>query len=68
MADLSGPIDTELAPKRLSSAYQSWYRFSRNPTAVIGAVIVVFVHHLSIGPEGTGTRGSKCEGRGEIGP
>lgn len=25
---------------RLSSAYQSWYRFSRNPTAVIGAVIV----------------------------
>jgi len=26
---------------RLSNAYQNWYRFSRNPTAVIGAVIVV---------------------------
>lgn len=25
---------------RLSSAYQSWYRFSRNPTAMIGLVIV----------------------------
>jgi peptide/nickel transport system permease protein len=48
MADLSGPIDTELAPKRLSSAYQSWYRFSRNPTAVIGAVIVVFVILVAI--------------------
>jgi peptide/nickel transport system permease protein len=26
---------------RLSNAYQNWYRFSRNPTAVIGAAIVV---------------------------
>jgi len=26
---------------RLSNAYQNWYRFSRNPTAVIGAVIVI---------------------------
>ena len=25
----------------LSNAYQNWYRFSRNPTAVIGAAIVV---------------------------
>jgi peptide/nickel transport system permease protein len=25
---------------RLSSAYQSWYRFSRNPTAMIGLIIV----------------------------
>lgn len=28
-------------PVRLSSAYQTWYRFSRNPTAVIGATIVL---------------------------
>ncbi len=26
---------------RLSNAYQNWYRFSRNPTAVIGAAIVI---------------------------
>lgn len=26
---------------RLSTGYQNWYRFSRNPTAVIGAVIVI---------------------------
>lgn len=26
---------------RLSNAYQNWYRFSRNPTAMIGLVIVV---------------------------
>jgi peptide/nickel transport system permease protein len=30
-----------LAP--VSTAYQNWYRFSRNPTAVIGAAIVVVV-------------------------
>jgi peptide/nickel transport system permease protein len=30
---------TELAA--LSNSYQNWYRFSRNPTAVIGLVIVV---------------------------
>jgi peptide/nickel transport system permease protein len=42
MADLTGPTDTALAaPKRLSNAYQNWYRFSRNPTAVIGALIVI---------------------------
>ena len=42
MAELIGPGDTELVPpKRLSNAYQNWYRFSRNPTAVIGASIVV---------------------------
>lgn len=29
------------APRRLSNAYQNWYRFSRNPTAVIGAAIVI---------------------------
>lgn len=27
--------------RRLSNAYQNWYRFSRNPTAVIGALIVI---------------------------
>jgi len=27
--------------ERLSNAYQNWYRFSRNPTAVIGAAIVI---------------------------
>ncbi|PYE23465.1 peptide/nickel transport system permease protein [Rhizobium sp. PP-CC-3A-592] len=35
---------TSLAPqeaRRLSNAYQNWYRFSRNPTAVIGAAIVL---------------------------
>ena len=25
----------------LSNAWQNWYRFSRNPTAVIGAIIVI---------------------------
>ena len=34
---------TAEAPAPLSTAYQNWYRFSRNPTAVIGAAIVVFV-------------------------
>lgn len=33
--------DIAQAPRRLSNAYQNWYRFSRNPTAVIGATIVV---------------------------
>ncbi|CAN7679882.1 ABC transporter permease [Rhizobium sp. LjRoot254] len=28
-------------PMRLSNSYQNWYRFSRNPTAVIGAAIVI---------------------------
>lgn len=28
------------APPRISNAYQNWYRFSRNPTAVIGVTIV----------------------------
>ena len=27
--------------RRLSNSYQNWYRFSRNPTAVIGAAIVI---------------------------
>jgi len=30
-----------IEPMRLSNSYQNWYRFSRNPTAVIGAVIVI---------------------------
>lgn len=42
MADIAGPTGgAGLAPKRLSNAYQNWYRFSRNPTAVIGASIVI---------------------------
>jgi peptide/nickel transport system permease protein len=42
MADLAGSTDTSLVPpKRLSNAYQNWYRFSRNPLAVIGAIIVI---------------------------
>ena len=48
MAELAGPTDTDLAPKRLSSAYQNWYRFSRNPTAVIGAAIVIIVVLMAI--------------------
>jgi peptide/nickel transport system permease protein len=32
---------TTTPPRRLSNAYQNWYRFSRNPTAVIGATIVI---------------------------
>ena len=31
------------APVRISLAYQNWRRFSRNPTALIGAVIVLVV-------------------------
>ncbi|TIX90401.1 ABC transporter permease [Rhizobium sp. P44RR-XXIV] len=34
-------LETSVQPERLSNAYQNWYRFSRNPTAVIGAVIVI---------------------------
>jgi len=42
MTDLAGPTGTALTPpKRLSNAYQNWYRFSRNPLAVIGALIVL---------------------------
>jgi peptide/nickel transport system permease protein len=37
MADIQATADE---PVRLSNAYQNWYRFSRNPTAVVGAVIV----------------------------
>lgn len=36
------------APRHLSNTYQNWYRFSRNPTAVIGAAIVIFVVLLAI--------------------
>ena len=39
MADI---LDTTAEPQRLSNAYQNWYRFSRNPSAVIGAGIVIF--------------------------
>jgi len=38
MANDTTPTAT---PRRLSNAYQNWYRFSRNPTAVIGAAIVI---------------------------
>jgi peptide/nickel transport system permease protein len=34
--------------RRLSNAYQNWYRFSRNPTAVIGATIVIACVLLAI--------------------
>jgi peptide/nickel transport system permease protein len=34
---------TAEAPAPVSIAYQNWHRFSRNPTAVIGAAIVVVV-------------------------
>ena len=42
-ATIDGP-----APKRLSNAYQNWYRFSRNPTAVIGATIVILCILIAI--------------------
>jgi peptide/nickel transport system permease protein len=35
----AGPI----SPARVSIAYQNWHRFSRNPTAVIGSIIVIVV-------------------------
>jgi peptide/nickel transport system permease protein len=38
---MSELIAEALSP--VSTAYQNWHRFSRNPTAVIGAAIVVFV-------------------------
>ncbi len=34
--------------RRLSNAYQNWYRFSRNPTAVIGATIVIIAILLAV--------------------
>jgi peptide/nickel transport system permease protein len=33
--------ETVAGARRLSNAYQNWYRFSRNPTAMIGLTIVV---------------------------
>ncbi|MCR5858472.1 ABC transporter permease [Mesorhizobium sp. J428] len=39
MSDLTQAMEE---PQRLSNAYQNWYRFSRNPSAVIGAAIVIF--------------------------
>ena len=41
MADGALVADLETGPERISNAYQNWYRFSRNPTAVIGAAIVI---------------------------
>lgn len=37
---------SDLAP--LSNAWQNWYRFSRNPTAVIGALIVLVTVALAV--------------------
>ena len=49
MADLAGSEGGGSgAPKRLSNAYQNWYRFSRNPTAVIGAAIVILCILIAI--------------------
>jgi len=49
MADLAGTAGGgSVAPKRLSNAYQNWYRFSRNPTAVIGAAIVILCILIAI--------------------
>ncbi|HVX81047.1 MAG TPA: ABC transporter permease [Devosiaceae bacterium] len=50
MAEFAGGTDAALAatPKRLSTAYQNWYRFSRNPTAVIGAAIVILCILIAI--------------------
>jgi peptide/nickel transport system permease protein len=39
---------TEIAPPRLSSAYQNWFRFSRNRLAVLGAVIVILCVALAV--------------------
>ncbi|MEO1223314.1 MAG: ABC transporter permease [Pseudomonadota bacterium] len=41
----SAPANVEEAvpAATISNAYKNWYRFSRNPTAVIGAVIVLIV-------------------------
>ena len=38
---MADDVITREPEARLSNAYQNWYRFSRNPTAVIGAVIVI---------------------------
>jgi ABC-type dipeptide/oligopeptide/nickel transport system permease subunit len=35
--------ELSVAPYRISTAHQNWYRFSRNPTAVIGSAIVLIV-------------------------
>lgn len=43
MADLALP-----APGRISTRQQKWYRFSRNPTAVIGAAIVILVIAVAV--------------------
>lgn len=42
MTEYDQPIAPDEA-RRLSNAYQNWYRFSRNPTAVIGATIIILV-------------------------
>ncbi len=38
---MSDTTETAAGVRRLSNAYQNWYRFSRNPTAMIGLTIVV---------------------------
>lgn len=43
MADLALPT-----PGRISTRQQKWYRFSRNPTAVIGAAIVILVIAVAV--------------------
>jgi len=39
---------TATEPQALSNAWQNWYRFRRNPTAVIGAAIVIIAVLLAI--------------------
>ena len=46
-----------------SEAHDRYSRSLQEPDPVASGV-----HHLSIGPEGTGTLGSKWPGRGEAGP
>jgi len=49
MAELIESDDIVLVPPgRLSRAHRNWYRFSRNPTAIIGAMIVVLCVLIAI--------------------
>ena len=40
--------ETPVPQEALSNAWQNWYRFSRNPTAVIGALIVILCVSMAI--------------------
>jgi peptide/nickel transport system permease protein len=48
MSELAARAPAAASAPRMSTAYQNWYRFSRNATALIGAIIVVIVLFVAL--------------------